>query len=214
MKHKVLFMKPNTAYEEDIQSIRSLMERSVKFLSLSGLSGVLAGVYALLGASLAYTIIYQPATPFDYHDQGIKEITITYRLILIAVGVLVASLATGYAMALRKSKKLGTKIWDTTSKRLLINLSVPLLSGGIFILILLMQGYYLIAVPASLIFYGLALINASANLFDEVRYLGYTEIILGLISAVFMGYGLYFWTFGFGVLHIVYGLVMYKKYDQ
>jgi predicted lysophospholipase L1 biosynthesis ABC-type transport system permease subunit len=207
-------MNQNSSYEKDIQSIRALMERSVKFLSLSGLSGVLAGVYALIGATAAYFIIYQQQTPFDYHDQGVKEVTITFRLLLIAVTVLLVSLLTGYILAYRKSKKLGAQLWDATSKRLVINLAVPLVAGGIFILILLMRGYYQVAAPASLIFYGLALINASANLFDEVRYLGYIEIVLGLVAAVFVGYGLYFWAFGFGVLHVVYGLVMYKKYDS
>jgi predicted lysophospholipase L1 biosynthesis ABC-type transport system permease subunit len=207
-------MNQNSSYEKDIQSIRALMERSVKFLSLSGLSGVLAGVYALAGAAAAYLIIYQQQTPFDYHDQGVKEATITFRLLLLAVAVLSVSLLTGYILAYKKSKKLGAQLWDATSKRLVINLAVPLVAGGIFILILLMRGYYQVAAPASLVFYGLALINASPNLFDEVRYLGYIEIVLGLVAAVFVGYGLYFWAFGFGVLHVVYGLVMYKKYDS
>ena len=207
-------MNQNSSYEKDIQSIRALMERSVKFLSLSGLSGVLAGVYALAGAAAAYLILYQQKTPFDYHDQGVKEVIISFRLLLIAVAVLSFSLLTGYILAYKKSKKLGAQLWDATSKRLVINLAVPLVAGGIFILILLMRGYYQVAAPASLIFYGLALINASPNLFDEVRYLGYIEIVLGLVAAVFVGYGLYFWAFGFGVLHVVYGLVMYKKYDS
>ena len=207
-------MNPQSSYEKDIQSIRTLMERSVKFLSLSGLSGILAGVYALVGSAAAYFIIYDQKTPFDFHDQGAKEISITFRLLLIAAAVLFASLITGYLLAYRKSKKLGVQIWDATSKRLVINLALPLVAGALFILILLMRGYYGIAAPASLIFYGLALINASPNLFDEVRYLGYLEVILGLVSAVLVGYGLYFWAFGFGVLHVVYGLVMYKKYDS
>jgi hypothetical protein len=79
---------------------------------------------------------------------------------------------------------------------------------------MLSRGYCGTAAPAMLIFYGLALINASPNLFDEIRYLGYSEILIGLLAAAFIGYGLYFWAFGFGVLHIAYGLVMYKKYDS
>jgi hypothetical protein len=120
---------------------------------------------------------------------------------------------TGYILASKKAVRLGVKIWDNTTKRLIINLAIPLGSGGIFIVALLTNGHYGVAAPASLIFYGLALINASSNLYDEVRYLGYCEIVLGIVSSFFPGFGLLFWSIGFGVLHIVYGGLMYKKYD-
>lgn len=207
-------MKQNQAYQKDIESIRQLMERSVKFLSLSGLSGILAGVYALAGAATAYFIVHYPNTPFEYRYQSVNDGAIIIKLLAIAMGVLVVSLITGYKLAADKAKKLGVKIWDTTSKRLVINLSVPLITGGLFILILLANGHYGVAAPACLVFYGLALINASQNLFDEVRYLGYSEIVLGLVSALLPGFGLIFWAFGFGVLHIIYGAVMFKRYDQ
>jgi hypothetical protein len=214
LNYKVLFMSQNQDFQKDIESIRQLMERSVKFLSLSGLSGILSGVYALTGAALAYTILYNPKTPFDYANQPVKEITITIQLLLIAATVLVLSLITGYLLASKKAKKLGVNIWDSTSKRLLVNLAIPLISGGAFIMILLATGQFFIAAPACLIFYGLALINASPNLFDEFRYLGYSEIVLGLISAALPGFGLIFWAIGFGVLHIIYGALMFKKYDR
>jgi hypothetical protein len=95
-----------------------------------------------------------------------------------------------------------------------VNLSIPLITGGLFILIVLGTGHYGLAAPASLIFYGLALIQASSNTYDEIRYLGFSEIILGLISAILPGFGLIFWALGFGVLHIVYGTIMYNKYDK
>jgi hypothetical protein len=94
------------------------------------------------------------------------------------------------------------------------NVAIPLITGGVFILIMLYNGHFGLAAPASLIFYGLALIQGSSNTFDEIRYLGFCEIILGLISAFFPGYGLIFWALGFGVLHIVYGVIMYNKYDK
>ncbi len=207
-------MKQSQTYQKDIESIRQLMERSVKFLSLSGLSGILAGIYALIGAAVAYIIIYYPDSPLEYRRQSVNEFTIISKLLAIAMGVLVVSLITGYKLASGKAKKLGVKVWDTTSKRLTINLAVPLVAGGLFILILLSNGHYGVAAPACLVFYGLALMNASQNLFDEVRYLGYLEIVLGLIAAIIPGFGLFFWAMGFGVLHIIYGAVMFKRYDQ
>jgi hypothetical protein len=128
--------------------------------------------------------------------------------------VLLASLATGVILSQRKAKRLNQKFWNSTSKKLVINLAIPLVTGGLFILIMLYNGHYGLAAPACLIFYGLALLNASGNTFDEIRYLGYTEVIIGLISAWLPGYGLLFWTIGFGAMHIVYGSAMYFKYDR
>jgi len=204
-------MKPNQTFEKDIESIRQLMERSVKFLSLSGLSGILAGVYALIGSAVVYVLFQYPQAPWQYRYESVQNAT--PLLVVIALAILMASLLTGYVLAARKASRLGVKIWDATSKRLVLNLSIPLAAGGVFILALLMGGHYGVAAPASLIFYGLALVNASPNLYDEIRYLGYSEIVLGIISSFLPGFGLLFWTIGFGVLHMVYGALMYKKYD-
>ncbi|MBX2898191.1 MAG: hypothetical protein KF775_00995 [Cyclobacteriaceae bacterium] len=207
-------MSQNEAYQKDLESIRQLMERSVKFLSLSGLSGILAGVYALVGAGVAYYMVQYPLSPFSYRQQSVREWDVVIQLLVIAVVVLALSLITGYVMASTKARKLGVQVWNSTSKRLVVNLAVPLVTGALFILILLWNGHYGVAAPACLIFYGLALLNASAHLFDEIRYLGYCEIVVGLVSALLPGYGLFFWATGFGLLHIVYGALMFKKYDR
>ena len=207
-------MKPIEQYEQDLASIRNLMERSVKFISLSGLSGILAGTYALIGSASAYALIQYPLPLTAYRQESIQQSSIILKLLFIAVGVLAASLLTGIVLSSRKAKQLNTSIWNETSKKLVINLTIPLFTGGAFILILLMNGHYGVVAPACLLFYGLALINGSANLYEEIRYLGYSEIILGLISASLPGYGLLFWAIGFGVLHIVYGAIMYRKYDR
>ena len=207
-------MKEIPEYEKDLASIRNMMERSVKFISLSGLSGIMAGIYAIIGAAVAYWMVYYPDSPTTYQIQSIQEAHILTKLGIIATLVLIASIATGLWLSYRKAGKHNTNLWNATSKTLVINLTIPLITGGLFILILLHEGHYGIAAPACLIFYGLALINASANLYDEVRYLGYCEIILGLVSAFLGGYGLLFWTLGFGVLHIIYGAVMHYRYDK
>lgn len=205
-------MNQNQSFEKDIESIRQLMERSVKFLSLSGLSGILAGIYALIGAGVAYALFQYPQAPWQYRYMSVQDSLLS--LGIIALVVLAASLITGYLLAEKKAKGLNVKVWDSTSKRLTINLLIPLSTGGLFILALLWGGHYGVAAPASLVFYGLALVNASPNLYDEIRYLGYSEIALGIISSFIPGFGLLFWAIGFGVLHIIYGAVMYKKYDQ
>ncbi|MGV7106741.1 hypothetical protein [Flavobacterium sp. U410] len=201
-------------YLKDIQDIKDIMNKSTLCLSLSGLSGVLAGIYALIGAWFAYKTIY-----FDHYiGNPYKGLVISeaavYRLLTIALVVLIASIATGVFFSMRKAKMQNETIWNAASQRLLINFSIPLVSGGIFILFLMEKEILNLIAPLTLIFYGLACVNASKYTLRDVRYLGITLIILGLLSTWFLNYGLLFWALGFGVCHIIYGSMMYFKYDR
>lgn len=207
-------MKQIPEYEKDLASIRNIMERSAKVISLSGLSGVLAGIYAIAGAIAAYYILYYPESPFTYRVSSIQVPETLWKLIGIALLVLVASISTGLMQSNSKAKKQGISFWNAAGQRMILNLSIPLVVGGIFILIMLYNGHFGLAAPGCLIFYGLALIHGSDSTFDEIRYLGFCEIVLGLFCALYPGYGLVFWTIGFGILHIVYGAIMYNKYDK
>jgi hypothetical protein len=201
---------------DELMSIRSLMERSSKFISLSGLSGMLAGVYALIGSGVAYWL-YKEGISLP-NTTGLESlanaIDVFLDFILIALVVLVASIATAIILSSRKAKKNGQSIWGIASRSLMFYMGVPLLTGGAFILALLSNGQLNLAVPAMLIFYGLSLLSASNFTFSDVKYLGLLEIVLGLIAACLPGYGLLFWALGFGVLHIIYGSIMYFKYDK
>ena len=204
--------------EKDIQnelaSIRNLMERSSKFISVSGLSGILAGIYALIGTFIAYRLIYHgPVRIYDSLSADTYSQTITY-LLITAVVVLSASLVTGFILSSRQAKRKGQPIWGKISQSLFFHMATPLVTGGILIIIFLSRGYYGILAPVTLIFYGLALISASNFTFSDVKYLGLLEIALGLTAACLPGYGLLFWAIGFGVLHIIYGSMMYLKYDR
>jgi len=196
-------------YLKDIQDIKSMMAQSSQFISLSGLSGILAGIYALVGAYFAYCIIEN-----DRSYYITLESTSFKLIVVIALLVLILSIVTAYLLTIRKAKKMGEKVWNPTSKRLIINFCIPLLTGGIFTLLLLKNGYYGLIAPITLIFYGMACVNASKYTLRDVRYLGITQIILGLIATEFSGYGLYFWVLGFGICHILYGSIMHYKYDR
>lgn len=195
------------------------MERSSKFISLSGLSGIMAGVYALIGSTLAYHIVYNSsAAAFSSRDYHVADLdthfNILIELLAIAAAVLVASVGTGIFLSFKKARKNGHSIWNNTTRSLLFHAAIPLVTGGLFMLILLGRGYYGIVAPASLIFYGIAVISGSHYTFTDVKYLGLLQIILGLIAALYPGYGLIFWALGFGVLHIIYGSIVYFKYDR
>lgn len=144
------------------------------------------------------------------------KVNIPFYLFLFsdAFVVLFASIAVAISLSVKKARKKGLKIWDNAAKRLIINMFIPLAGGGLFCLILMYHGQAGLVAPSTLIFYGLALLNASKYTLDDIRYLGITELIIGLISAVWIGYGLLFWALGFGIIHIIYGILMYYKYER
>ncbi len=212
LSFKALFKMEEKQHLEDLKEIRSLMERSTRFISLSGLSGVLAGLWAIAGAVVAHYLIQ------DFMLNTFKQVG-SYKilerdLLIVAICVLVGAIGSAIFFTLRKAKKDKAKIWNKTSKKLLINLAIPLLTGGIIVLFLIQYQMFVFFAPFTLIFYGLACVNASHNTFTDIRYLGITVIVVGLLNMFYLGYGLYFWAFGFGVLHILYGAIMYFKYER
>jgi|AntRauTorcE11898_2_1112593.scaffolds.fasta_scaffold07308_1 predicted lysophospholipase L1 biosynthesis ABC-type transport system permease subunit len=208
-------MKEEQDYINDLAEIRSMMERSSKFLSLSGLAGVMAGLYALAGAWIAYSVLnFTPQTISSEYYQSVNASSNLTQLILLACLVLVLAVGTAIWFSYRKANKRGESIWNATSKRLLASISVPLLTGGLLILILLSKSFISLIAPLTLIFYGLALYNASKFSYEEVKYLGMIQIALGLLSTLFTGYGLLFWAIGFGAVHIVYGIFIHIRYER
>ncbi|WP_316803623.1 hypothetical protein [Pedobacter nototheniae] len=199
-----------------LKDIRQMMDRSSRFISLSGLSGVFAGVIALIGAYFANDEIDKFINKRGYAYGVGGEIDLEFNLVKLGLIVLIVALAGGILFTYRKSQRNNLPIWDKTSKALLFNLAIPLVTGGLFIIALLINhpNTYSIIAPSCLIFYGLALINASKYTYSDIRYLGLCEVILGLICIFYIGYGLIFWAIGFGILHIVYGLLMYFKYER
>ncbi|MGB1000339.1 MAG: hypothetical protein ACPGVE_08405 [Flavobacteriales bacterium] len=198
-----------TNYLEDISEIKAMMAQSTRCISLSGLSGVLAGIYALIGAFVAYYLVEIKGDGVLYlHDE-------TFKLILLDLAlVALLSILTAVFLSSRKAKKKKLKLWDASSKRLVFNFLIPFVAGGIYILILLEQQKYGQTAGLMLLFYGLALVNASKYSIGDIKILGFMEIALGLTSALLPGFGFWLWCIGFGVLHIIYGTFMYYKYDK
>lgn len=202
---------------EDLQEIRKMMEGSSKFISLSGLSGIFAGIVALVGAALAFIKIESfNKLALHYYATGNIEKeyqTLDMTLIAIAGGVLIIAFGGGILFTGIKAKKNGQQLWSPVAYRLLRSLMVPLGFGGLFVIGLYYSDTFHIIAPAMLIFYGMALLNASKYLTVDIKYLALCEMALGVILTFIPGYGLWFWAFGFGVLHIIYGTIMYFKYD-
>lgn len=203
----------------ELREIRNLMERSSKFLSLSGIAGIIIGIIAISGVAVAYAYLGLGLIEPGYYQfsdtQNVVEVTENYTFLFADfMSVLILSLFTGIYFAVRNAKKQGLPVWDATASRLLINMMIPLAAGGIYCLILFNHGHLALIAPATLIFYGLALINASKYAINEIRYLGIIEVAVGLIASIFVDYGLLFWAFGFGILHMVYGIKIYFKHER
>lgn len=202
--------------EQHIQSlheIKDIMNRSSRFMSLSGIAGVMAGLFAITGAWLAYQRVYDNQDYLSLRKAHLNG-EVIMELILISSSLLILSIGAGIYFSYRKAQKHGESFWNKQAALVIINLSIPLATGGLLCLILLSHGYIGILAPLTLIFYGLALVNASKYTLTEIRSLGLLEIVLGLIAMQFIGYGLLFWAIGFGILHIIYGIWMYLKHER
>ncbi len=212
-------MKANTTTPvEDLQAIREIMERSSKFLSLSGLSGIFAGVCALAGAAVAWFFLPVRGfvTPGDPMAGGSIPApgNLMPWLALDALLVLTLAIAGAVIFSLRKARRSGLPVWTPSTRRVILHLLIPLATGGLFVLILVMRGHPELVAPVMLVFYGLSLVNAGKFTLGEIHYLGLSEIALGLLAGMFPAFGFLLWTLGFGAVHIVYGAVMYYRYER
>lgn len=208
-------MKSEQNYIKDLSDIRQMMEKSTRFVSLTGWSGIMAGIYALVGAFVAYRMFYSGDEGKLMTQVSDKpETGIIIQLFLVAAIVLVLAIGTAMWMSARRAKRRQESIWNPAARRLVVHLSIPLVTGGLFILILVLKGMMGLIAPASLVFYGLALINASKFTFEDVKFLGMAQIVLGLLGTWMTGAGLILWAIGFGIMHIVYGIHMQWRYER
>ena len=199
---------------EAIQDIRRMMERSSRFISLSGLSGIAAGVCALIGTWFGYRELLAFVHREGSYNTNATVLDLEMNLMKIATAVFIAALVTAYLFTYRRARKNNQPLWDSTARRLMLNTAMPIAVGGMFIMGMLYHGSSRFVAPASLVFYGLALVNGSKYTLGEIRYLGYCEIILGIINLWLPENSIWFWAAGFGLLHIIYGAIMWWKYDR
>ncbi|MBF8965555.1 hypothetical protein I0P70_20055 [Pontibacter sp. FD36] len=199
---------------EALHEIRNIMDRSSRFISLSGLSGVFAGLSALAGAAVVKWYLTQHNINYVSDLAGNFSRDNILFVLAVAASVLILAFGTATYFTARNARKKNQRTWDNQSKRLLVNLAIPLAAGGVFCAVLLYHGILYLVAPAMLVFYGLALLNGSKYTLGDIRYLGIIEIIIGLMACVFVSYGLILWTLGFGILHIVYGALVYFKYER
>ncbi len=208
-------MKQQTDYQADLQAIRSMMQRSSKFLSLSGWSGVMAGIYGLLAAYMAQQQMHFDAAALEAAGtKGFEAYAALQGMMLLAAVLLLLSIGTAAWMARQKAQKLGEAVWTASYRRLLADLAVPLFTGGFLLLGLAWLGYHQLLLPTSLLFYGITLYQAGPITYAALRILGLLNIALGFFALLLPENAIWFWAAGFGLLHIVYGLFIHFRYEK
>lgn len=206
-------MESQTQPLEALKDIKRMMERSSRFISLSGWSGIAAGLCALAGAWLANKEIEKFGHSFS-ENRRISVIELEKNLLMIAAGVFVSALLLAFLFTYRRARLNKLPVWDTTARRLLLNTMIPICVGGLFIIGMLYNDVDMFVAPACLVFYGLALVHASKYTLGEVRYLGYAEMALGILNLWMLDKSLLLWALGFGICHIIYGALMWWKYER
>jgi hypothetical protein len=203
-------MQEQEASLKTLQDIRSMMEQSARFISLSGWSGVWAGGVALGGSLIARNWLKGLPVGYDAAEEGVSA----GRFVLLAIAVFIIALAGAYYFTWKKTREQGGKIANGASKRMAAQIAIPMIAGAVFALHFLYAGLEDYITPSCLAFYGLALINGSKYTLSDIRYLGLCIVGLGCINLFLPEYGLTFWATGFGVLHILYGIIMWNRYDK
>ena len=208
-------MDQNQEHLKNLSEIRSLMERSSSCLSLSGLSGISAGI---IGLAAAVILDYKLSPFLDYRKTVFltaehRNELINFSLLILIPALLLTFVSVIFFTSL-KAKKKNLKLWEPSAKRLIVNLFIPLITGGLFSIILLLNYYDNLIFPSMIIFFGIALVNASKYTLGEIFWLGLINVLLGLTAMLFPQYSLLLWGIGFGVMNIIYGTMMYFKYER
>lgn len=189
-----------------LNEIRDMMAKSSKVLSLSGTSSVFVGVFAIIASYIANCIL---------ENASLAQSEKTIALLSEGALLLCICITTVFLFSKKKANKNNMAFrLDQTTKQMLWHFALPLMVGGILCLALVMNAFYGLTSSMMLIFYGLALYNASSYTYSNAKFLGYANIILGLIDCATGNHAILFWALGFGVCHIIYGIFFYFKHER
>ena len=221
MQHKVLF-KTNIIMEKNevkqtLDDIRDMMSKSSRFQAISGYSIIIVGLYAAVAAAIAAALVGAVNLfPFFENIDATLNTPAKIRLAtIIALSLFTLSLLTVFAMAIAKSKRHNLRFaFDKRMRQMLTDFFLPLAAGGLVSIALIMQQHYGLTSSIMLLFYGLALVNSSHYTYPALRWLGYTELALGIADCLTVKHAILFWFLGFSVMHIIFGIVYVIMFER
>jgi len=201
-------MNENRAGEE-LKVIRQLMERPIRFSTMSGLSGILAGCAALAGLAVDWLVSHR----FD-----------ASTAVWINLGVWAGVFAVAFlcAVVLTRLRERGRNMpfWSSVKRRILLTILPPFVAGVGLTAAIAFRWHQGIGpnqwglIPALwMLFYGVALWQVGAFSVPDVRVLGAAFLLAGLVCAGF-SQDCPYWSLGitFGGFHIVYGILVWLRH--
>ena len=199
---------------ESLREIRSIMERSTTFMSLTGLSGVVSGLIGILTVIIVSVKLKSVFLSGNAIYRMVTQPDLRLFIIITALAALILALASGLLLTCLKARKRKQEIWNSVSRRFAVHLFLPLVAGGLFTIALVLNGQLQFVCPAMLLFFGLALVNAARFVQMDMFWLGTLEVSLGVAASFWTPGGLILWGGGFGLATLLYGTFMYFKYER
>jgi hypothetical protein len=180
---------------DNLSFIRSTMERATAFTAVPGWGGVAMGVTALAATALA-------------QSRGTRE---EWLLVWLAASVLALAIG-GWSMGV-KAKRAGTSVFSYPGRRFVLSYLPPLAVGGLLTLVLVRAGLYSTLPGTWLLLYGTGVVTGGAFSVRVVPIMGLCFMALGAI-ALFAppAWGYWLMAAGFGGLHIIFGLIIARRY--
>ena len=202
-----------------MDDIREMMSKSSRFQAISGWSIVVIGLYAAVASAMAAAVIgVGDWLPCCENLQRFAVLNTPSRIriaALIAIGLFALSLLTVFVAAIIKSKRNNLRFaFDKRMCQMLVDFFIPLIAGGLLSMALVQQGHYGLTSSIMLLFYGLALVNCSHYTYPALRWLGYSELLIGIIDCFTMSHALLFWFLGFSVMHILFGVIYVIMFER
>lgn len=180
---------------DNLAFIRETMERSSSFTAIPGYGGAMMGATAIGAAIIAHN---QPS--------------IRAWLITWLVEAFLAFFIGMFAMW-QKAKNSGDSLSSAPSRKFAYGFAPPIIAGIILTSLLYFRGMFAFMPTVWLTLYGTAVVTGGAYSVKIVPAVGWIFVGLGLISVfVDTSYGNLLMGIGFGVLHIVFGLVVARRY--
>jgi len=180
---------------DNLSFIRQTMERATAFTAVPGWGGVAMGVLALAAALVADT---RPSA---------AEWAATW----LVTSALALTLG-GWTMA-AKARRAGTTVFSYSGRRFVLSYLPPLAVGALLSGVLVRAGLYEALPGTWLLLYGTGVVTGGAFSVRVVPLMGLCFMGLGVV-ALFgpAGWGNVLMAAGFGVLHIVFGLIIARRY--
>jgi len=186
------------------------MQQTSTYFSLRGWTGILLGIYGLLIVYLVHMLTNTYGDGFDGSSQ-LPIALLEIAIMVFAVVTVLISLITLWIRAKRRAKRHNEKLWSSLSKKLRFHTLIPLLLFVIILIIIANKGYYSSITPLLLLLYGIFLLNLSRFSSGRLKYLAIADIFLAIIAYFVFDKEMLFLGLGFGIFHIIYGLMTFNK---